>query len=103
MENLFKKLNEIIEYYDNFIVVGHKDPDLDSLGSGLGLCEIIETFGKKAYIFLNDKNLKQYNTNIKQAFEKMEKDIICVDEKTYKKVSPNTLVILTDVHLQERL
>ena len=44
MENLFQKLNEFINEYDNFIIMGHKDPDLDSLGSALGLCEIIESF-----------------------------------------------------------
>ena len=47
MEKLFEKLNEIIREYDNFIIMGHKDPDLDSLGSSLGLCEIIESFNKK--------------------------------------------------------
>lgn len=103
MENLFEKLNEIIKEYDNFIIMGHKDPDLDSLGSGLGLCEIVESFGKGAYLFLNDKHLENYNTNINQAFNKMEKDIVCVNERTYKKVEGKTLLIITDVHSQDRL
>lgn len=103
MEELFNKLNEIISKYDNFIIMGHKDPDLDSLGSSLGLCEIIESFGKKPYLFLNDKHLENYNININQAFEKMEKDIVCVNERTYKKVGESTLLIITDVHIQDRL
>ena len=103
METLFEKLNEIIKEYDSFIIMGHKDPDLDSLGSALGLCEIIESFNKKAYLFLDDKHLEEYNSNINQAFEKMEKTIICVDEKSYKKVQGKILLIITDVHQQERL
>lgn len=103
MKHLFKKMNEIIEEYDSFIVMGHKDPDLDSLGSSLGLCEIIESFGKKVYIFLNDKHLEKYNSNINQAFEKMEKDVVCVNERSYKKISGKTLLIVTDTHIQERL
>jgi len=103
MENLFIKLNNIIKEYDSFIIMGHKDPDLDSLGSSLGLCEIIETFGKKAYLFLDDKHLDDYNTNINQCFLKMEKNIICVNEKSYKKIQGKTLVIITDVHIKERL
>ena len=103
MEHLFQKLNEIINGYDSFIIMGHKDPDLDSLGSSLGLCEIIESFGKKAYVFLNDKHLEKYNNNINQAFEKMDKTILCVDEKSYKKVEGKTLLIITDVHQKERL
>lgn len=103
MEKLFQKLNDLISKYDNFIVMGHKDPDLDSLGSSLGLCEIIESFGKNAYLFFNIKHLDKYNSNIKQAFNKMEKDIICVDEETYKKLTGNVLLIITDVHQQERV
>lgn len=103
MEHLFNKLNEIINEYDNFIIMGHKDPDLDSLGSGLGLCEIIEFFGKKAYIFLNDKHLENYNNNINQSFEKMEKDIMCINEKSYKNIIGKTLLIITDTHIKERL
>ena len=103
MENLFKKINEIIKEYDSFIVMGHKDPDLDSLGSSLGLCEIIETLGKKAYLFLDDKHLEEYNSNINQALKKMEKKIICVDERSYKKIEGKVLLIITDVHIQDRL
>lgn len=103
MQELFEKINELISNYDSFIVMGHKDPDLDSLGSCLGLCEVIESFNKNAYIFLDDKNLENYNSNINQAFEKMEKEIICVSEKTYKKIKGKTLLIITDVHIKDRL
>lgn len=103
MNQVFEKLNEIIKDYDNFIVTGHKDPDLDSLGSCLGLIDIIESYGKHAYLFLNDKHLENYNSNINQAFNKMEKNIICVNERTYKKIVGNTLLIITDTHIKERL
>ena len=103
MKHIFQKLNEIIKEYDNFIVTGHKDPDLDSLGSCLGLCEVIESFGKKAYLFLNDKHLENYNSNINQAFEKMEKDVICVNERSYKKIDGKTLLIVLDTHIGDRL
>ena len=103
MKHIFQKLNEIINEYDSFIVTGHKDPDLDSLGSCLGLCEVIESFGKKAYLFLNDKHLENYNSNINQVFEKMEKDVICVNERSYKKIEGKTLLIVLDTHIGDRL
>lgn len=103
MESLFKKLEDIINEYDNFIVMGHKDPDLDSLGSCLGFCEIAEYFGKKAYLFLDDKHLEEYNSNINQAFNKMDKDIVCINKKTYKKVLKNTLLVVLDVHSKDRM
>lgn len=103
MEQLFQKLNELISEYDNFIIMGHKDPDLDSLGSSLGLCEIISSFKKNAYLFFDIKHLEKYNANINQAFNKMQKDITCIYKNTYKKIFGKTLLIIVDAHSKERL
>lgn len=103
MEQLFEKLNKTINEYDNVIVMGHKDPDLDSLGSCLGLYEVIESMGKKPYLFLNINHLERYNANINQAFQKMEKDVVCVDEKNYYNIKGKTLIIISDVHTVDRL
>ena len=35
--------------------------------------------------------------------KKMEKTIVCVNEKSYKKIQGKILVIITDVHIKERL
>ena len=50
MENLFLKLNEKINEYNKFIIMGHKNPDLDSIGSCFGLYEIIKTLNKQCCI-----------------------------------------------------
>ena len=99
METLFNKLNEIINEYDSFIIMGHRDPDLDSLGSSLGLYEIIESFDKKAYLFLDNKHLEDYNSNINQAFKKIEKDIKFVNDRNYKKIIDKTLLSLLVIFL----
>ena len=103
MNSVFEKLNELIKSYDNVIVMGHKDPDLDCLGASLGLIEVIESFGKKGYLFLNDKHLEIYNTNINQAFKKMQKDIVCVNERSCKKIEGNILLVVIDVHTTDRV
>lgn len=51
MKELFKKLNKIFNEYENFIIMGHIDPDLDSLGSSLGLAKILKKKNKKSYVF----------------------------------------------------
>ena len=103
MEKVFEKINEIISNYDNVLIMGHKDPDLDSLGSCLGLYEIVESLNKKAYLFINYKNLSSYNNNINQSFNRIEKNVICVDKDSYKKIKGKTILIITDVHIKERL
>lgn len=83
--------------------MGHKDPDLDALGSCLAMCEIIESFNKDAYLFLDLKHLEDYNININHAFDIMEKNISCIDKNNYKKYIGKTLLIVMDTHIKDRL
>lgn len=103
MEHLFKKLNEIINEYDNFILMGHKDPDLDSLGSCLGMTSIIDTFDKKSYIFLNESEFEKYNSNVNQALLKTKQKFKYVNSENYSEIKGNTLLMVLDVHILERL
>lgn len=102
MKELFKKLNKIFNEYDNFIIMGHKDPDLDSLGSSVGLAKILKTKNKMAYVFLNN-NLTKYNLNIKQALDKLNKKYEFINQKTYKKIKGKSLLVIVDVNVIDRL
>ncbi|WP_024654881.1 DHH family phosphoesterase [Borrelia hispanica] len=44
---------EFIKKYDNFIIVGHKDPDFDCIGSSLALASFLRRIGK-GIILLNE-------------------------------------------------
>ncbi|WKC58164.1 bifunctional oligoribonuclease/PAP phosphatase NrnA [Borrelia sp. P9F1] len=44
---------EFIKRYDNFIIIGHKDPDFDCIGSSLALASFLSRIGKKS-IMLNE-------------------------------------------------
>jgi len=46
-EENIKKLKEILEKKDNFLIMGHKKPDGDSIGSVLGLSLALRGKGKK--------------------------------------------------------
>ena len=100
MDQLFTKLNEIIGEYDNFIIVGHKKPDLDSIGSSLGLYNVIKSFKKNAYIYLDINELGNYNDNFNQAILKLKESVNFIDKDIN---STNTLVIVTDVHSKSRV
>ena len=102
MKELFKKLNKIFNEYENFIIMGHIDPDLDSLGSSLGLAKILKKKNKKSYVFLNN-SIKTYNLNIRQALEKINEKIDFVNQKTYKNIKGKTLLIIVDVNIVDRL
>lgn len=101
MNDIYEKIISIINDYDTIIIMGHKDPDLDSLGSSLGLYEIVESLKKDAFLFLND--ISSYNSNVTEALNKIGKDIKVTNEHKYKLLQGKKLVIITDLHIQERL
>lgn len=101
MNDLFSKLNNLIDKYDNFILMGHKNPDLDVLGSCLALYEIIKDKNKHPFIFIDKENMDKYNDSIKKSINKI--DFNYVNESSYKKILNNCLLIIVDLHQQERL
>lgn len=101
MTDLFIQLNKIIEKYDSFILMGHKNPDLDVLGSCLALYSVIKQKSKDAFIFIDKDNNDKYNNSIQKALSRINFDY--VNENTYNSKIKNTLLIIVDVHQQERL
>jgi phosphoesterase RecJ-like protein len=49
-----KKIKELIESNDEFIILPHKSPDGDTIGSSVALKKALENNGKKGYIVLDD-------------------------------------------------
>ena len=71
MKNIFKKITKHIEENSHIIIVSHKGMDLDAIGSSLCLYKIVENFGKKPYIFLDDiKNNQIINKTVEKLKEK---------------------------------
>lgn len=99
MKRVFEKLTTIIEQYDEIIISGHKNLDLDALGSSLGLYRIIQSKKKKVSIYLED-NIS--NTSVFKALEKLKLyhiKIDFVDEHQVKEKDPEkTLYIVIDTH-----
>ena len=93
MTEFFKKLDEQIKNHDNVIIIGHKNPDLDCIGSSLGLYKTIE---KECYIF---KTTDKLNKSTKKAFDLIkEKNIEFIDKTNYKSIIKNTLLIVLDLY-----
>lgn len=101
MNAFFDSLNKLIDKYDNFLLMGHKNPDLDVLGSSLALYSYIQEKNKNAYMFIDKDNLDNYNDLIIKSINKI--DFNYVNKKTYKNILNNCLLIIVDVHQQERL
>lgn len=92
-------LGQLIDKSTEVFVMGHKNPDMDSFGSALGLVYAAKMRNKKSYLVLKEitpaiKNL--YNRAIENV-EGLEEMIISPD-KAYEKIKPSDLIIVTDNH-----
>ncbi len=87
-------IEELIKHASNVLIMGHKNSDLDALGSSVGLYEIVTNMDIPAKIVVDDKN-----TMAKALYEHY-------NSKTHAFISPSraiaeltsdSLVIVTDV------
>lgn len=90
---------KLVENAGRVIVMGHKYPDLDALGSAMGVVAIARAFGKEAFITTNShtaasKPLLDYlKTN---GFE----NYIITHSKAKTLLKKNTLLVVTDTHIK---
>ena len=57
-------LSEILDIFDtndNFLILTHKSPDGDTLGSGFALCGFLRSMGKKANVINSDQMPDRYD------------------------------------------
>lgn len=99
MEDIFKKLTQLIKNASNIIFMTHQNMDLDGFGSILALSEIANSFKKENYILINNK---QKNTAIVKSLKKLREDNILFNyiykKDVYNYLNSDTIVIILDVH-----
>ena len=57
----FRDILNIFDTHDNFLILTHKSPDGDTLGSGFGLCYFLRAMGKHANVVNSDKMPERYD------------------------------------------
>ena len=97
---LSKSLYTLIKDADKVYVMGHKDMDLDALGSALGIFEFVKQVGKKVQLVYDEKFV-EYKTKkaFKQMYSREEiKEMTILPKTAIDEVTSQSLLILTDVH-----
>ena len=101
MNSFFEQLNKLIEKYDKIVIMSHFRPDLDAYGSSLGLYEIISSKNKDVAIFLDVQD--ECTSSVRESIN-IKDSIKYISYDNYKGyINDNTLLIILDVHQQERL
>ncbi|MBR0231471.1 MAG: DHH family phosphoesterase [Clostridia bacterium] len=90
-------LCEELEKCSNVIIMGHINPDFDSIASNIGISKLVAVYGKPCCIVAdrNDRNISRITETLDEfpEYSKMFVDEVYAQEL----LSPKTLVIITDV------
>lgn len=89
-------LEELIKENDKIMIMGHTNPDIDAIGSALGIYRIAKTLGKDARIVANVEtpSIKDLYESIKDQYQ----EVFISSETALAQVDSGTLVVVVDTH-----
>ena len=89
-------LEELIKENDKIMIMGHTNPDIDAIGSALGIYRIAKTLGKDARIVENVEtpSIKDLYESIKDQYQ----EVFISSETALAQVDSGTLVVVVDTH-----
>jgi c-di-AMP phosphodiesterase-like protein len=93
-----QSLVDLAKESSNIIIMGHNNPDIDCIGSGIGIYSAISMFNDKSYV-LADK----LSNNVKYIVDKFNKDpdydnSFKTIKESFQIIDENSLLILVDVN-----
>ncbi|MBY8912037.1 DHH family phosphoesterase [Bacillus sp. YC2] len=103
-------LKEIVSESSNVIIMGHKFPDMDSIGAAIGILKVAQANGKGGYIVI-DPN--QIGSSVQRLIEEIKKyeelwSRFITPEEAMETSNDDTLLVVVDTHkpslvMEERL
>ena len=87
---------ELIKENDKIMIMGHTNPDIDAIGSALGIYRIAKTLEKEAKIVANVEtpSIKDLYESIKDQYQ----EVFISSETALAQVDSGTLIIVVDTH-----
>lgn len=93
-------LQELMKQSDQIFVMGHKYPDMDAIGSCLGIRRIAEMNQKEAWIVVNPE---EFSNDISRLMDEVKKDkniskYIITPKEAAEKITATSLLVMVDTH-----
>ena len=91
LENLIKESNKVM-------IMGHTNPDIDSMGASMGIYRLVRSLGKSAYILDSDETTTLQNFKKSLAKDAEYEDILINKEVALENIDEETLLVIVDTH-----
>ncbi|WP_088036663.1 DHH family phosphoesterase [Evansella clarkii] len=93
-------VRDFISESDKVMVMGHKNPDMDSIGSAIGMLKIAQANGKEGYVVLDRDEINQSVSKLLEEIENHE-DLwahFISPEEALEEATEDTLLVVVDTH-----
>ena len=89
-------LEELMSECEKVIIMGHTNPDIDAMGSALGIYRMATSLEKETYILTDSQaaSIKEFIENINDEY----KDVLIDKDTALSKIDNETLLIVVDTH-----
>jgi c-di-AMP phosphodiesterase-like protein len=103
-------LKDIVLDSDKVIVMGHKNPDMDAIGSAIGILKVAQMNEREGYIVINTQQLDSSVLRLMEEI-KNKKELYArfiTPDDAFEMITDETLLVVVDTHkpsmvIEERL
>lgn len=92
-------MQQLFDQSDQVFVMGHKNADMDSFGSAIGILAAVRSRGKRGYLVLSDVNPSI--TEIVKAFADVDQEVrpvVLEGAQAVERFSDRSLLVVVDTH-----
>ena len=91
-------LEDLIKEAKNVYIMGHSNPDIDAMGSALGVYRIAKSIGKETYIVTTAEGLTLHNFMLDISKQEEYKEVFIDKEIALDEIDKESLLIVVDTH-----
>ncbi|MCZ0702237.1 c-di-AMP phosphodiesterase-like protein [Natronobacillus azotifigens] len=92
-------LKELVQQSEQVIVMGHKAPDMDAVGSAIGILKVAQANEVEAFVVLDENDM---DTGVYRLMEEVKEtdlwDYFISPAEAQEMVTKNTLLVVVDTH-----
>ncbi|MBM4761710.1 DHH family phosphoesterase [Bacillus sp. B15-48] len=93
-------LRDLVGESDKVIVMGHKYPDMDAIGSAIGIVKVAQMNKREGYVVVNPQEMDLSVQRLMEEIRKNEDLYSCfiTPEQAYELAGDDTLLVIVDTH-----
>lgn len=91
-------LENLIRESEKVMVMGHTNPDIDAMGSAMGIYRLAKALGKNAYIVNSNETTTLQSFKDSLSKDEEYEDILVNKEVAEENIDENTLLVIVDTH-----